>query len=89
MAIRAILHIPGEEAILCDMDEMPKPTDNFITVHNPRRKDGKLIPTLEENASSLVFPWTRIAYIEFFEDTGQRENVVGFFRESDARRRSR
>jgi hypothetical protein len=89
VAIRAILHIPGEEAILCDMEELPKPTDNFIVVHNPRRKDGKAIPTLEENATSIVYPWTRISYIEFFEDTGQREHVVGFFRESDARRRPR
>lgn len=87
MAIKAILHVPGEEAILCEMDEMPKPTDNFLTVYNPRRKDGKRIATLEDDATSLVYPWTRIGYVEFFEERTLQENVVGFFRESDTRRR--
>lgn len=86
MAIRAILHLTGEEAILCEMDAIPDPQDNFITVHNPRRKDGKPLPTLEESATSVVYPWTRISFIEFFETTGQREQVVGFFRESEVRR---
>jgi hypothetical protein len=89
MAIRAILHVPGEEAILCEVAQLPKPTDNFIIVFNPRRKDGKRIPTMDDNASSVVYPWSRISYIEFFEETSQRENVVGFFRESDARSRPR
>ncbi|HUG15219.1 MAG TPA: hypothetical protein VMM78_09395 [Thermomicrobiales bacterium] len=86
MPIRAILHVPGEEAIRCELEEMPKPSDNFIIVTNPRRKDGKPIPTMDENATTIVFPWTRVSYIEFFEETSARENVVGLFRESDARR---
>jgi hypothetical protein len=35
----------------------------------------------------LVYPFTRISYIELFEERSQRETVVGFFRESDGRRR--
>jgi len=86
--MRAILHIPGEEAILCEIAEMPNPTDNYVTVFNPRRRDGKPIPTMDESATSVVYPWARIAYIELFEEHSQRENVVGFFRESDSMRRS-
>lgn len=87
MAIRAILHVPGEEAILCEVEEMPKPTDNFLTIYNPRRKDGKQIATLEADATSLIFPWSRIGYVEFFEERSMQESVVGFFRETDTRRR--
>lgn len=87
MAIRAIVHIPGEESILCELEAMPKPTDNFVIVTSPRRKDGKPIPTMEDGVSSIVFPWTRISFIELFEETSQRESVVGFFRESENRRR--
>jgi hypothetical protein len=87
MAIRAIIHIPGEESILCDMEAMPKPSDTFIIVYNPRRKDGKPLQLIDESVTCLVYPFTRISYIELFEERSQRETVVGFFRESDGRRR--
>lgn len=86
MAIRTILHLHGEEAILCETDALPKPSDNFLVVYNPRRKDGKPIPTIDDNVSSVIYPWTRISFVEFFEETSQRENVVGLFREADSRR---
>jgi len=82
MAIRAILHVPG------DVAEAPKPSDQFVTILNPRRKDGKPIPTMDEAATSFLYPWSRISFIELFEERSQRENVVGFFRESDSLRRS-
>jgi hypothetical protein len=87
MPMKAILHVPGEESILCEIESVPKPSDNFIVVFNPTRKDGKPIPMLEESATSVIFPWSRVSYIELFEERSTRENVVGFFRETDARRR--
>lgn len=87
MAIKAILHVPGEESILCEMEGVPKPDENYVVVYNPRRKDGKPIATLDENATSFLYPWARVNFIELFEESSQRENVVGFFRESDTRRR--
>lgn len=86
MPIRVILHVPGEEAIRCELESMPEPTDNFVMVTNPRRKDGKPIPTMDEDVTSVAYPWSRISFIEFFEETTSRENVVGLFRESDVRR---
>ena len=85
--MKAILHIHGEESILCEIEAVPQPTDNFIVIYNPTRKDGKPISTLEDNVSSVLYPWTRVAYVEMFEERSQRENVVGFFRENDGRRR--
>lgn len=81
------MHIHGEESILCEIETMPQPSDNFVVIFNPKRKDGKPIPTIEDNVTSVIFPWTRVAYIELFEERSQRENVVGLFRESDGRRR--
>jgi len=86
VAMKCILHIQGEESILCEIEAVPQPTDNFVVIYNPTRKDGKKIPTLEDNVTSILFPWTRVAYIEMFEERSQRENVVGFFRENDGRR---
>jgi hypothetical protein len=88
MAMKAILHITGEESILCEIETMPQPTDNFVVIFNPTRKDGKAIPTLETHVTSVLFPWTRVSYIEMFEERTQRESVVGFFRENDGRHRS-
>jgi hypothetical protein len=44
---------------------------------------------VDDEATSFIYPFTRIAYIELFEEVERRENVVGLFRESgDQRRRS-
>ncbi len=87
MAIKAIVHVSGEESILCEIETMPQPSDAFVVIFNPRRKDGKPITTIEDDVTSLIFPWTRISYIEMFEERTQRESVVSFFRDNDLRRR--
>jgi hypothetical protein len=87
MAIRAMIHVQNEETILCEIDDMPDPKDIFIVIHNPRRRDGKPIPTIDATATSFAYPWARISFIEFFEEVSTRENIVGFFRESDTHRR--
>jgi hypothetical protein len=86
MAIRAIIHFPGEEAVLCEMEAMPKPSDTFLLAYNPRRKDGKPIPTLADGATSVIYPISYVTYVEFFEERSMQENVVGFFRESGGKR---
>jgi len=87
MAIRALVHVQHDETILCEIDEIPKPTDNFIVLRYPRKRDGKPIETLADGATTFIFPWTKVAFIELFEELTQRENVVGLFRESDGNRR--
>ena len=87
MTMKAILHVPGEESIFCDLETLPEPTHNFVIVYNPTRRDGKPLPTLDQDATSFLFPLSRITFIEIFEERAQRETVVGFFRETDARRR--
>ena len=87
MAMKAMIHILNEETILCEIDSIPDPKDLFVVVRNPRRRDNKAIPTIDAAATSFAFPWSRISFIEFFDDVSTKENIVGFFRESDTHRR--
>jgi hypothetical protein len=75
-----ILHIANESAILGEVEELPKPTDFLITVHNPRQKDGKDIHYLEHNVVEVIWPLYRISFIEIL--AGEEEDqIIGFVRE--------
>ncbi|MEZ4522889.1 MAG: hypothetical protein R3A46_14810 [Thermomicrobiales bacterium] len=82
MAIRALLHFANEDAVLCELDEMPDPTHTFIRVRNASRKDGKSMELLDDRTTSIAYPWSRITYVEFFNEEAAREAVMGFFRET-------
>ncbi len=82
MAIRVLIHIMSEDAILGELDEMPDPTHTFIRIRNPMRKDGKALPLLDDRATSVAYPWSRLTFVEFFNEESARESVVGFFRET-------
>jgi hypothetical protein len=62
------------------VDELPHPTDNFLIVTNPRKKDGKDMTNIEPNCASLVYPWHRIVFVEVM-GAEQEEEVIGFVRE--------
>lgn len=84
--MRALVHIVNDDPIMCDIDAMPEPTDMFVRIRNPRKRDGKLLELLADGATSFLYPWSRITFIELFEEEAQRENIVGFFRESSGGR---
>ena len=86
MSVRALVHIMNDDPIMCDLDRVPNPTDAYIAIRNPRRRDGKPMELLADGATSFLYPWSRITFIELFEEEGQRENIVGFFRESGSGR---
>ncbi len=85
MAIRALVHILNEDPILCELDEIPDPTHQFIRVRNPTRRDGKPVAIIDSRATSIVYPWTRVTFVELFNEESTREQVVGFFREGNGR----
>ncbi|RMG97324.1 MAG: hypothetical protein D6706_08745 [Chloroflexi bacterium] len=78
--ITVIVHIANEDAIVCELDELPKPEDQIITVHNPRRRDGKDIHYLDEDVTTVIFPWHRINFIQVLP-SADIEEVIGFVRE--------
>ena len=80
MAYSVILHISGEPSILGEVEELPKPTDNLVTVSNPRLRDGKDIHYLEHNVVKVMWPVDRITLIEVLESEDE-EHLIGFVRE--------
>lgn len=80
--MRALVHVTNEDPIMCDLDSMPNPTDIFLRIRNPRKRDGKPFDLLDEDATSFLYPWTRITFVELYEEDATRESIVGFFRES-------
>lgn len=93
MAVAAIVHINGEDAVLGDLDEMPDPRDNFILLRNLRKKDGKELSYVADGATAFLYAWNRISFIELMgELPGSPRSeaakpvgttVLGFFREDD------
>jgi len=86
VTLRALVHIMNEDPIMCEMDGMPEPTDVYVRIRNPRKRDGKPLELLADDATSFLYPWSRITFIELFDEESQRENIVGFFRESGTSR---
>lgn len=86
MALQVILHLQSEDPILAEVEMMPSPADNFIRVTNPRRRDGKALPTMTEGMTSVIYPWSHVVFIEVMgteEETRESTDaVISFFRES-------
>ena len=80
MAHSIILHISGEQAIIGEIEDLPKLTDTIIIVTNPRLRDGKDIHYLEQNVVKVIWPMNQIALIEVL-DSQEEENLIGFVRE--------
>ena len=80
MAYSVILHIIGEPSILGEIEELPKPSDNLITISNPRLRDGKDIHYLEHNVVKVIWPVDKITLIEVLESE-EEEHLIGFVRE--------
>jgi len=80
MAYTVILHIAGENSVAGEIEELPKPTDNIILVMNPRQKDGKDLHYLDSNVTKVIWPLSKVSFIEIMEDADE-EQLVGFVRE--------
>jgi hypothetical protein len=75
-----IIHISNEDPVLGEIDELPAPTDAILSLKNPRRRDGKDLHYLEPNVSIVMFPLTKINFIEVLSG-GEDEDIVTFVRE--------
>ena len=52
----------------------------MLILKNPRRRDGKDLPNLEMNVSTVIWPMLRINFIEVMP-TGEEEEIITFIRE--------
>jgi hypothetical protein len=81
VAYTVILHIPNEDPIVADMEELPKPGDNFVMVSNMRRSDGTQLAYLDQDADKFLLPWHRLSFIEVRPTEAEKGEVAKFFRE--------
>lgn len=80
MTASIIVHISNEDPVLCDVEQMPDPADQFVLVSNPRRRDGKEIHYLEDDVTTMIIPWHRINFIQVLP-SAETEEVITFIRE--------
>jgi hypothetical protein len=80
MPYTILLHIHNEDPVLGEVEELPHPSDNFVLVTNVRKRDGKDVHFVDPAAVSLIFPWSRIGFIEVMPSEEEGE-VIGFVRE--------
>jgi hypothetical protein len=75
-----LIHIMNDDPVLGEMDSMPTAQDAMVIVKNPRRRDGKDLPYLEANVSTVLWPLLRVNFIELMP-SGEEEEIITFIRE--------
>ncbi len=80
MAYTVLIHLANEDPILADLDELPDPQHQTLIINNPRLRDGKDLHYVQPEVQTLIFPWTRITFIEVMP-TDEEEEVVSFIRD--------
>lgn len=75
-----LIHVTNDDPVLCEVDDLPSPTDQIMVLKNPRRKDGKDLPFIEANVTTLIWPLGRVTFIEVMP-SGEEEEIITFVRE--------
>lgn len=75
-----ILHLQNEEPVVGEIDTLPSGTDQLVIVKNPRRRDGKDLPYLDQNVNIVVWPISRINFIEIVSSENE-ERIITHVRE--------
>jgi len=93
MAQTVIIHLVNADPILAeveDLENLDGPVLECMNPHldgpvlecmNPRRRDGKQLHYITPEATSFLFPWHRISFIELMPSEIERGEVVEFFRD--------
>lgn len=80
MAYTVLVHLTSEDPIVAEIDQLPGPNDQIMTITNPRQRDGKDLHYVLPEVQTLIFPWHRISFIEVMP-TEEEEEIVSFIRE--------
>jgi hypothetical protein len=80
MPYTLLLHIANEEPTLVEVEKLPESTDFLLIGMNPRRRDGKDLPNVTPNVTTVIWPFSRMTFVEVMP-SGEEEKVVGFVRE--------
>ncbi|MBP9500720.1 MAG: hypothetical protein KBF17_01020 [Candidatus Promineofilum sp.] len=80
MRLSAVIQLIGEDPIIGELEGMPDPASQFVTVYAPRRRDGRAVGYLDGNAEKVLFAWHRISHIQILPAV-DLEKAIGFVRE--------
>ncbi len=80
MAYTVLIHIHNEDPVVGEIEELPTATDLNIRVQNPRKRDGKDLQYLQNDVTTVIWPWSRISFIEILP-SGAEDAIIGFVRE--------
>jgi hypothetical protein len=75
-----LIHIANEDPIQGEVDNLPGTADQSILVKNPRRRDGKDLHYLQASVTNVIWPMSRIAFIEIMPGNDE-EQIISFVRE--------
>jgi hypothetical protein len=81
MAYQVLIHLSEQEPIVLDIDELPNPSDQYVIGRNPRARDGKDLHYVEQDVTTVLFPWWRIQLVEILPSLGEEEEIETFVRE--------
>jgi hypothetical protein len=77
---KVLLHIQNEDPVVGEMDTLPSLQDTMVMLKHPTRRDGKDIPYLEQSVSMVIWPMSRVNYIEILPSS-EEEDIITFIRE--------
>ena len=80
MPYTLLLHRVGEPTVMAETEQLPAPNDNTITVTGLRQRDGKDLSNIDSGTTHIIYPWTRINFIEVL-GAEEEEEIVGFARD--------
>ncbi|MCC7362437.1 MAG: hypothetical protein IT317_23355 [Anaerolineales bacterium] len=80
MSITIQIHISNEEPVVAEVETLPTLTDTVVVAQNPRLRDGKDLRYLAPNVTTVIYPMTRVMYIQVLPSS-EEERIVGFVRD--------
>lgn len=80
MSYQIQLHIAGDDPVVLDVDELPKPDDTCVIGTNPHRRDQKEVAYILREVNQVIFPMWRINFIQVLPSE-QADDVLTFVRE--------
>lgn len=80
MRLSAIIQLLEEDPIVGEVEGPVDPAAHFVTVYNPRRRDGRTVPFLDANIETVLIAWHRIVAIQLLPQA-EMEKAIGFVRE--------
>ena len=80
MRLSAIIQLLEEDPVVGEVDGPVDPAAHFVTVYNPRRRDGRTVTFLDANIETVLIAWHRITAIQLLPQV-EVEKAIGFVRE--------